>query len=496
MRRAERWATSAAALAVVVFGVYQLNVVDETGNDPSLAPYTAVSILHEQNLDLDEFPDEVFLERPIVITGRDVDGVGDGDVFTDLAALDAARTAAGPDARVLDYFPVVPALLAVPAVAVVDGVAAVTGTPDSRELLLQDRFAPYHVASAALVVTLAVLAARALALAVLTGTERRRRWTATGAALVLAFGTTAWSVASRALWQHGPSLLFSLLALLMVVRVDPVRTDDDPAGPPRAAGRDAVLLGVALALAVVSRPTNAVLAVALIVWLAVRRRDLVLRAVGGAAAVAVATMALLALLGSPIPPPYYGGGRVDLHDGLLDALAANWVSPSRGLLLTTPVVLLAVPGAVHWWRDRDRRPLVVALVVTVVAVWLSVSAFPQWWAGHTFGPRFMTEALAPLFLLALPALDRWVPGGDSAPSWVTTAERARAALAVVVLLSVWSVGVHALGATTRQTSCWNTTPVDVDDDPGRVWSVADAQAVRPVRILLGGDPRRAVLGPC
>lgn len=493
MSRVERWATSAVALAVVVFVVHQLNVVDETGNDPSLAPFTAVSIVHERNLDLDEFPDRVFLERPIVITGRDVTGVRDGDVFTDLDALDAARGAAGPDARLYDYFPVVPALLAVPAVLVVDGVSAVAGTPDSRELLLEDRFAPYHVASAALVVTLAVLAARALALAVLTGSERRRRWTATGAAVVLAFGTTAWSVASRALWQHGPSLLFAMVALLLVVRLDPVRTTTEQ---PRSVRGDAALLGMVLALAVVSRPTNAVLAVALTAWLYVRRRDLVLRAVLGATGIAALTVVVLAVLGSPVPPPYYGGGRVELHDGFLEALAANWVSPSRGLLLTTPVVLLAVPGAIHWWRDRDRRPLVVALVVTVAGVWLSVSAFPQWWAGHTFGPRFMTEALAPLFLLALPAVDRWVPGGDSAPAWVTTAERARVLLVVVVLLSVWSVGVHALGATTRQTSCWNTTPVDVDDDPGRVWSVTDAQAVRSVRILVGGDLRRAVLGPC
>ena len=40
-----------------------------------------------------------------------------------------------------------------------------------------------------------------------------------------------------------------------------------------------------------------------------------------------------------------------------------------GFLRAYPwVVLLAVPGARHWWRDRDRRPLVLALVATVVAV--------------------------------------------------------------------------------------------------------------------------------
>lgn len=490
--RGLRWATSWPLLFAVVLGVYQLNVVDLTGNDPALAPFTAVSIVSDGDLGLDEFPAEALVGRPLVITGTGDPGVEPGHVFDDAAALARARRAAGPGAAVRDYFPVVGALLAVPGVVLTDAVSWAAGTPGARELLLDGRFTPVHVASAALVVALAVLVARALALEVLGGSLRRRRLLATAAAAVLAFGTTAWSVAGRALWQHGPALLAAMTALWMVVRLDPWR----PGQPERPAGadrRDALVLGAAAAVAVLARPTTLALALGLAAWLAVRRRAQLLPAAAGAGGVALSAAVLLAALGSPVPPPYYAAGRLGWHDAFVEALAANWFSPSRGLLWATPVVLLAVPGAARLWKDPARRPLVAALVAAVLLTWVSVSAFPQWWAGHTFGPRFLTEALAPLFLLALPTVDAWVPGG---PVTLHPPGRARAALAVVVVLSAWSVGVHALGSLSRQTACWNTTPVDVDEDPGRVWSVTDSQVGRSLGTFLDGDLRRAVLGPC
>jgi hypothetical protein len=166
------------------------------------------------------------------------------------------------------------------------------------------------------------------------------------------------------------------------------------------------------------------------------------------------------------------------------------------------VVLLAVPGAWLWWRRARDRPLVVALLVWIGGVLLAVSAFTQWWAGHTFAARFATETLPALFVLAIPAVDAIAPGRDeptgepeparTAPAWMRT----RAALVVVVALAVWSVGFHTLGAWSRQTSCWNDLPVDVDDDPDRVWSVTDSQVGRAVGALVTHGPRRMVAGPC
>ena len=58
-----------------------------------------------------------------------------------------------------------------------------------------------------------------------------------------------------------------------------------------------------------------------------------------------------------------------------EAVAANWVSPSRGLLWASPIVVMSVAGTVVALRTAARgepvvpgRALVVALWATVVAV--------------------------------------------------------------------------------------------------------------------------------
>jgi hypothetical protein len=279
-------------------------------------------------------------------------------------------------------------------------------------------------------------------------------------------------------------------------RIDPGTSDRD------RADRIALALGAVVATAVVVRPTNALPAAALLGWVAWSHRRHLLPALAGAVGAGVLWIAVAALLGLGVPPPYYSAGRIDLGAETPVALAANLVSPSRGLLVSTPVVLLAVPGAWLWWRRARDRPLVVALLVWIGGVLLAVSAFTQWWAGHTFAARFATETLPALFVLAIPAVDAIAPGRDeptgeseparTAPAWMRT----RAALVVVVALAVWSVGFHTLGAWSRQTSCWNDLPVDVDDDPDRVWSVTDSQVGRAVGALVTHGPRRMVAGPC
>jgi hypothetical protein len=69
-------------------------------------------------------------------------------------------------------------------------------------------------------------------------------------ALVYAFGTTAWSVASRGLFQHGPSVLFLSIALWALYR----------------GGGSVPIAGLALSLAVINRPTNILIALPLALY--------------------------------------------------------------------------------------------------------------------------------------------------------------------------------------------------------------------------------------
>ena len=86
--------------------------------------------------------------------------------------------------------------------------------------------------------------------------------------MLFAFGTEVWSVASRAVWQHGPALLFLAASLHALLRT--TQSSDAAAG-------------ALLCLAILTRSTNVLLAVPLVAWAAVPSpRRLVALAAGAA----------------------------------------------------------------------------------------------------------------------------------------------------------------------------------------------------------------------
>ncbi|HWE30257.1 MAG TPA: hypothetical protein VHB97_19760, partial [Polyangia bacterium] len=103
-------------------------------------------------------------------------------------------------------------------------------------------------------------------LAALTFTTQRR---ALAVALAYALGGCAWSIASQALYQHGPNMLFLALGAYLVIR-----------------GRD-LGAGLALGAATWCRPTSAVVVVCAGVWLLVRDYRRCARFTIGAAALVV-----------------------------------------------------------------------------------------------------------------------------------------------------------------------------------------------------------------
>jgi hypothetical protein len=92
--------------------------------------------------------------------------------------------------------------------------------------------------------------------------------------IVLAFGTAAWSTASRGLWQHGPSLLAIALAIYCAERA--AKND-----------RWIVVAALPISFAFLARPSNALVIVLFTVYVAIchRRRLLGYGSIGAAIAV-------------------------------------------------------------------------------------------------------------------------------------------------------------------------------------------------------------------
>jgi hypothetical protein len=311
--------------------------------------------------------------------------------------------------------------------------------------------------------------------------RRRARRLATGVALGFAFATSAWSTASRAMWEHGPSLLFLALAVWSADRVE------RRVGRPAA---NAASLGVCLVAAYAARPTNAVAIVVFTLWLAWRHRRVLGWEVGAGLVAGGLWLAVNEATYAKLLPPYNSGDRLSVSHTYLEALAANLVSPSRGLLIFAPVVVLAGVG---FWLARPRwsRGLDPALAICVVAHLLVIAGLADhWWAGQSYGPRFTTDVLVYVAVLAVPAVDRL-----ARPATHRRAGQVARAACVVAL--VWSLFTNASGALARSSWCWNLEPTNVDANPGRVWSWSDPQwATATKRLIDSGSLSQTVVGHC
>jgi hypothetical protein len=280
-----------------------------------------------------------------------------------------------------------------------------------------------------------------------------RRWIALVTTATFAFGTQVWSIASRTLWMHGPSLVCITLALLLAQRA-------------RRSGRCCLAMGATLGLAYFVRPTNVVVLVVLAVWVARWGLRPFLRFAFGAAAVAAAFLALdLWLYGRAIQP-YFRSSRISVSSTTIEALLGNLVSPSRGLVVFVPVTLVCAYGVRLKRRAGTLGSLDIALVGAVVGSWLVVSAFPSWWAGWSYGPRFLTD-IVPMVLWFLP------------PVLAEIADRRRIGLAIVAtVLIAASIALHARGALAPSTAEWNWKPTDIGVDRSRLWDWSDPQFLR------------------
>ena len=272
------------------------------------------------------------------------------------------------------------------------------------------------------------------------------RW-ALALTVVYGLGTSTWSISSQALWTHGLSelCLVILCALLL------------PPAPSRAAFAAA---GLTAAVMVANRPQMIVLAVPALLFVLVRHRRHLLVFAGlptlvGALLLTYNLATLHAVTGA-----YLGLARFD--GPLLVGVAGLLISPNRGLLVYSPIMLFALWGAVQVWRGAAPewlRWLTVGVLLHVIVH----AKFREWWAGYTFGPRYMTDVLPVLTILLVYGL---------VPLWRTQAVRVLA-----VGLALYGIGVQAIGAYAADDS-WNREPKLLERHPYRVWDWSDLQIVR------------------
>ncbi|MBI4883994.1 MAG: hypothetical protein HY826_08065 [Actinobacteria bacterium] len=432
----------------VTFATYAISPVRQN-YDSYLAFPTAQSIVHDGNLTINEFDSPAF----------------EGHGWTSI-------TDSGD--RVNTY-PWVPSLMLLPAVVALDAFHAIGIGPGSFSVANGGSMDVIQQLSASMVVALTVALVFAICFQRLrpTLTLRRRRRVAALVAFGFAFGTAAWSTASRAMWQHGPSLLYLAVAVYCAQQLRLRARHADLVLTLPGLNYQALGLGAAVAASYTCRPTDAVAVVGFSVFVIFRLRNHLWRYLAGALAVAIPWLLVnLATYGAALPD-YYRAGKVGVHDNYLRALATNMVSPARGLLLFSPIVVLGAVGLAKRTRggisadlfDFDR------LLIAMCLGYLLVSSGPaeNWWAGHSFGPRFMSDTLVFLAVVATGTVDALVSREKSDQAQAGRSVRIAATIALA-----WSLLVNVQGATMRSTLCWNGDP-DIDTHTSRLWDFRYSQ---------------------
>jgi hypothetical protein len=335
-----------------------------------------------------------------------------------------------------------------------------TGVVDVRAPL-----APGLIAAAASSLLVSVAVALAFLLARLDLPRGRALILAVG----LGLGTGLWSTVSQTMWQHETAIFGFALTVLSLTLIDRSAASRGwPAGRGRALS---IAVGIGLGLAAGSRLQLAP-AVAVLMLTVLARSGWRAAVVSGMTAAAIVAPVLVTNV------QWFGhvlGAApmlVALQDGIHGTqgtfrlsptgFAGLLVSPSRGLLVYSPVVLVAGLGIPALIAARRTSPL-VGCTLAALAQYTLYATYVVWWGGHTYGPRYLLDVLPLLLPLAV--------AGMAALHGSVRTTLGGAALA-------WSIGVAGLGAFCYPDGRWNNDPSDVDRHHERLWDWRDTQIRR------------------
>ncbi|MBW4656095.1 MAG: hypothetical protein KME20_24105 [Kaiparowitsia implicata GSE-PSE-MK54-09C] len=298
-------------------------------------------------------------------------------------------------------------------------------------------------------------------------------------AFIFAFCTNTWMTGSQGLWQHGTSNLVVLAIILSLLKANVVGT-----GRRR---RLLVVVGVLCGLLPGIRPTSMVYGLAAIAYCLYAFRWEALYLLLGLPSLLISASWNFYFFGFDLKYLFVGGYSRFANQGdsftqqyyaltwqqFRTAFLGHLVSPNRGLLVFSPIVLLSVPGAWVLAQRRSRRDetLLLFMLAAALLLFIQYCFFTVWAGGWCYGPRYMTDLLPVIGLLIPYALDYTLAHWDQWAEWV-----GRSLSITLILLMVLSVFPQVVGA--FGSNNWDGIP---NSQPQRIWQWRDTQVGRHAR---------------
>lgn len=264
--------------------------------------------------------------------------------------------------------------------------------------------------------------------------------------LIFTLGTTLISTGSTAYWNLNATVFLILLALLLLVRYD----------SEAASTVHPTLLGVLLFAAFFTRPTSAVFIVIVFGYLLFRDRQELVR-------VCLTAFALLLLfllfsrltLGSWLPDYYVSAGRFGIEN-FGRSLSGVLISPSRGLLIYSPFIIVIIVGMILMISEVRGSILLLLCLIWFILHVLVVSSIRHWWGGFSYGPRLLTDSVPALLIITVILWSQLIKQGRTGLQF---------GLAMpFILLGIVAISIHSVqGLFNVKTPLWNAIP-DIDEN--------------------------------
>jgi hypothetical protein len=346
-------------------------------------------------------------------------------------------------------FPDASAALSVPFVIALNAIGISTANPDGTYNEYGDIFLQTSIAA----VLMAALASIFFFTARLVLPTSWSVVLALGAAL----GTQVWSTGSRSLLMHTWFILILGVVIWMLLAQETGQRRLRP-----------VWLATLLAWLYFVRPTGILVIIAVTIYLSLYYRAL-LRPYLIAGAAWLAGFVIYSWYNFRRPVPLYYTIQSLYHD-YWNQLAANFVSPSRGLFVYVPVLLWVAYLLVRYWSWLV-YPRLAVLALTIMLPHMLIIA--RYWPGHSYGARYSTDLVPWFFLLAVLSVQawrRWRAAQTKVPirQW-------HVPLFAGGLLLALSIFINGRGALAAATMRWNSKPINVDQAKWRIWEWCNPQ---------------------
>ncbi len=287
-----------------------------------------------------------------------------------------------------------------------------------------------------------------------------KRKTAILGSLIYGLSTSTWSISSQELWQHGTSQL--LLAIALYVLLIDVK---------KPSRWFILIIGLLSGLYVFNRPPDSILLSPIIAYLLLYRRTALIYFIAGS----ILSSAPFLIYNIYYFKNLFGGyGNLSSTFSInLSSLVGLLISPNRGLFIFTPVAVLSLAGYIKLKKiiiiDKGIRFLLYAYGPAILTQIFVYSMFYCWWAGGSYGPRFLTCILPIISIYIGICLNNYVDGGF---------KQAKVKSIFIIALIFSSSFIQFVGAFYYPSGNWNGEPLNVDTNPERIWDYKDSQIQR------------------